>query len=143
MAVQKETSAEDFRTLARLRIREAAHLLTNGFHSGAYYLSGYAVECGLKAVIAMTFREGVLPSKQFVNSAYTHDLNELVKLAGLKPILDRETARSAELLAFWSIATTWEEGSRYQIIDPFAAEGMFRAVAHPTHGVLKWLQQHW
>ncbi len=42
----------DLQQLARARLREAEALLNAGEWSGAYYLAGYAVECGLKACIA-------------------------------------------------------------------------------------------
>ena len=42
----------EFRELATLRLAEAKALLDAGLPDGAYYLAGYAVECGLKACIA-------------------------------------------------------------------------------------------
>jgi len=39
------------RQLAEDRILDAACLLACGRPAGAYYLAGYAVECGLKACI--------------------------------------------------------------------------------------------
>jgi len=42
--------------VARAREREAKALLAASEWSGAYYLSGYAVECGLKAVLASQFK---------------------------------------------------------------------------------------
>ena len=42
---------QDFQRLASLRRREAKNLLNSGLYDGAYYLSGYAVECGLKACL--------------------------------------------------------------------------------------------
>ena len=42
----------DFQQLADVRINEAEALLVQGKYDGAYYLAGYAVECGLKACIA-------------------------------------------------------------------------------------------
>ena len=42
----------DLRKLAKIRLKEAQILLKNGNYDGAYYLSGYVVECGLKACIA-------------------------------------------------------------------------------------------
>jgi len=41
----------ELRQLAEDRILDAEHLLAAGRWSGAYYLAGYAVECGLKACI--------------------------------------------------------------------------------------------
>jgi hypothetical protein len=39
------------RQLAEDRVLDAACLLAGGRWAGAYYLAGYAVECGLKACI--------------------------------------------------------------------------------------------
>ena len=36
-------------SLSLLRIREAEALLSAQYFSGAYYLAGYSVECGIKA----------------------------------------------------------------------------------------------
>ena len=41
-------NAEDFRKLAEIRLSEAQALLDNRKFDGAFYLAGYAVECGLK-----------------------------------------------------------------------------------------------
>lgn len=73
-----------FQQLAELRLAEAKLLLANGLPSGAYYLAGYAVECALKSIIAMGFRANEIPDKYLVNSVYTHNLNELLNLAGLR-----------------------------------------------------------
>lgn len=43
---------KDFQVLSKVRLREAKVLLGVGLYDGAYYLAGYAVECGLKACIA-------------------------------------------------------------------------------------------
>lgn len=51
----------DLQRLADLRAAEARLLLDNGYWSGAYYLAGYAVECGLKACIARRVREFDFP----------------------------------------------------------------------------------
>lgn len=50
-----------FLDLAQKRFDEAKLLLGNGFSSGAYYLSGYAIECALKAIIAAQFRANEIP----------------------------------------------------------------------------------
>ena len=43
------THRETLKRLSWARLREAQVLLNHGYWSGAYYLSGYAVEFGLKA----------------------------------------------------------------------------------------------
>jgi len=51
--------------LAIVRLKEAKALLDQGFHDGAYYLCGYAVECALKACIAkISGRQFAFPSKK-------------------------------------------------------------------------------
>ncbi|MCP5119377.1 MAG: HEPN domain-containing protein, partial [bacterium] len=42
----------DFQNLALERLDDAKVLLDGGRYNGAYYLSGYVVECALKACIA-------------------------------------------------------------------------------------------
>ena len=76
--------------LSRARLREAKALAAAGEWSGAYYLSGYAVECGLKAAIARAFNASTFPDKNHVFNIHTHKLQDLVKLAGLQPQQDLE-----------------------------------------------------
>jgi hypothetical protein len=86
-----------FQQLAESRLAEARLLLANGLPSGAYYLAGYAVECALKARIAAEFRANEIPDKSRVNSIYTHNLRELLGLAGLKEELEADMAADADL----------------------------------------------
>jgi len=46
--------------LAEDRVLDAKALLDAGRWSGAYYLAGYAIECGLKACV-LAYVNGVLP----------------------------------------------------------------------------------
>ena len=73
-----------FQQLAELRLAEAKLLARSGHPSGAYYLAGYAIECALKAHIAAQFKENQIPNKKFVDKIYTHNLRDLIKLAGLE-----------------------------------------------------------
>jgi HEPN domain-containing protein len=73
----------DLQDVAMRRLRAAESLLNDQHWDSAYYLAGYAVECGLKACIAKQFREHDFPDKKTVNESYTHDLTKLVNLAGL------------------------------------------------------------
>ena len=52
--------------LSRVRAKEAQALLSLGLHDGAYYLAGYAVECGLKARIC---QDG---NAQFLDKTHEH-----------------------------------------------------------------------
>jgi hypothetical protein len=76
-----------FRQLAEDRIQDAAILLAAQRWSGAYYVAGYAAECGLKACIArLTSAEDFPPKVKVVQASYTHDLDKLLKASGLKPV---------------------------------------------------------
>ena len=138
-----DPSVNDLKTLADTRAADAQYLLAGGRHSAAYYLAGYAIECGLKAIIAHAFRAGVIPSKRFVDKVYTHNLVELLSLAGLKNQLDADLDQSADLRAAWSIVSSWNEGARYEQIDPFQATAMVDAVVDGRSGVMQWLKGHW
>lgn len=126
-----------------MRLKDASVLLESGRHSAAYYLAGYSIEAGLKAVIAISFRATVIPSPKFVAAIHTHDLASLVSLAGLKEHLNEATKGDPTLAANWAFVAGWKETSRYEIIDPFSADRMLRAIGDPDAGVMKWLKTHW
>ena len=138
-----DPSFDSLRSLAEMRFRDAEVLLHAERYSAAYYLSGYAVECALKAVIALSFRAQVIPSFRFVKDIHTHDLAQLVSLSGLKPALDAAKAQDPEFDAKWAFVSGWKETSRYETIDAFTAHRMLTAVGDPAAGVLQWLKTHW
>jgi hypothetical protein len=133
---------QDFQNLASIRLQEAGILLQNGHYSGAYYLSGYVIECALKACIAKYTKEFDFPDKKFVQGSHTHVLTELVELAGLKLHL-KELDSDPDFKPKWSATKDWSEQSRYKIHTEQQAKDIYLAITDPTHGVLQWLQQHW
>jgi len=54
---------DDIKKLARIRLKEAKALLKARLFSGAYYLAGYVVECGLKACICRKTKRFDFPPK--------------------------------------------------------------------------------
>jgi hypothetical protein len=103
------------RQLAEDRIADAAILLAAGRWSGAYYLAGYALECGLKACIARLTNQDDFPrDRKFVEECYTHNLEKLLKAAGLKPALDADTSANPAFAGHWGVARDWQETSRYE-----------------------------
>lgn len=133
----------DLRRLARIRIKEARVLLREGCYDGAYYLCGYAVECGLKACIAKATRRSEFPDLEKVKASYTHDLTVLVKQAGLKSILETEAASDADFNRYWAVAKDWSEKARYIEHAERKARDLFRAVTDRQHGVMRWLRKSW
>lgn len=75
---------KDLQIIAEKRIKEAKFLFEDDCFEGAYYLAGYSIECALKACIAKQIKRHVFPDKKFINDSYTHDLNQLLGLAGLR-----------------------------------------------------------
>ena len=95
--------------LAESRLREAKALIAAGEWSGAFYLGGYAIELALKARMAVSVIEEVLPDPNLLNRARTHDL---LKLA------DYDWARLGALNAnerqkLTTLAGIWSERARY------------------------------
>lgn len=134
---------KQFQELARIRLAEARVLLGAGHNSGAYYLSGYAAECGLKACIAKMTKRYEFPDKQRAQDSYTHNLNALIKVAGLEPDLKSTVLSDATFAAYWSVVKDWNESSRYEKIPGLRARDMIQAVSDSGHGVLTWITRHW
>lgn len=89
----------ELKQLAEDRLLDAQGLLSLGRWSGAYYLAGYAVECGLKAcVLGHIMRTGVIfTDKKYAERCWTHDAADLLKLAGLEALLGADIAANPTL----------------------------------------------
>jgi HEPN domain-containing protein len=130
----------DFQIISKLRTKEARALLDKGFYSGAYYLLGYAVECGLKACIAKKTRRYDFPDKTLVNESWSHELEKLLKHSGLK--LEMSKNKMVELN--WTTVKDWDTKSRYRHnISELEARDLYLAVTAKKDGVLSWLKKYW
>lgn len=129
-----------FLQLAQLRLDEAGLLLANGFHSGAYYMAGYAIECALKAVITAQFRAYEIPDRRLVDRVHVHDLSKLINLAGLEDELEAEMEINSDLEKRWRTIRKWSERARYEIWTQESASAMLDAVGG-EEGLLRWLQK--
>jgi len=108
--------------------------------AGAYYLAGYAVECGFKACIAKQVRRYDFPDKRLAQAGHTHNLAELRGLAGLS---ENVVAMPGNVSPNWLVANDWTELGRYEARSMAEATALVEAVGHPNDGVLVWLKQHW
>lgn len=124
-------------------MEEARVLLDAGQFSGAFYLAGYVVECALKACIAKQVRRFDFPDRATVIASYSHDLTNLVKVAGLERELHAETASDAIFARNWSLVERWSEQSRYEVQREADARALYSAIADSGHGVVRWLRRHW
>jgi len=134
----------DLHRLSELRIKEAKILLDNACYEGAYYLSGYAVECALKACIAKQTRRHDFPDKKLVNESYTHALTKLLDAAGLRTDLKQEVKSNKPFEINWGIVKDWNEETRYRTpIPESTAMDLYSAIVNPKIGVLSWLKKRW
>ena len=135
---------KDLQDIAKLRLNEAEILLQQGAYSGAYYLAGYSIECGLKACIAKQIREHEFPDRRFILDSYTHDLDKLLNVSGLKTALNEASEENPELDINWSIIKDWTVDSRYEhIIGEQKAKDLFEAITAEKNGILQWLRKRW
>lgn len=133
----------DFKEIARIRFEEAKVLLDNKKYDGAYYLSGYVIECGLKACIAKQVKKFEFPDKKLAQDCYTHDLAKLIKTAGLQTALDSELKSNSSFQLNWTVVKDWSEESRYQKHFEKKAKDIYSAIAEQKNGVFKWVKRHW
>lgn len=135
---------KDFQDLARLRLREAKSLLRDKHYDAAYYLGGYIIECALKACIAKQTQRGDFPDKKKASDSYTHDLEKLISVAGLRMALDKEKKANQKFDAYWAVVKDWSEESRYlKTVSAQQAMNFLNAISETKNGVLQWIKQHW
>jgi HEPN domain-containing protein len=134
---------KELQDLANIRLKEATALLQLGLFDGAYYLAGYAVECGIKACIAKKTRRGDFPDKELALDSYSHNLRKLIKVAGLETQLERHRDHSPAFEQNWAVVVGWSEQSRYETNGPGKAGAMLAAVSDRQHGVMRWIKQQW
>jgi HEPN domain-containing protein len=135
----------DLQQLANDRVLDAEALLGAGRWSGAYYMSGYAIECALKSCIAKKTNLHDFPDKSAVQTSFTHNLVELLELAGLKLQLqlDMTPATNPVLAVNWQLVKDWDERARYEQKTESNARELYEAVIDPVNGVLTWIKVRW
>jgi HEPN domain-containing protein len=132
----------EFQKLARVRLREAKLLLAANAPDGAYYLAGYAVEFALKACIAKSTERHDFPDKVRANRSHTHNVKELIDVAGLKDA-HKQAVREYEFYRRREIVIHWTEESRYQNNSVDDAQSLIEAIENRKYGILQWLKKHY
>ena len=138
----------DWQQIAEERLLAADALLTAKLWASAYYLAGYAVESGLKSCILarlgaspeILFQEG---GKQFSVDCWTHDIEKLIKRAGLERDRAADIAANANLRTNWGLVGKWDENSRYQMKTQIDAEELYNAITDSANGVMQWIRVRW
>jgi hypothetical protein len=139
----------DLQRLAQTRLDDALLLLGGCRWPGAYYLAGYAIECGLKACLlrhlgesGALFGEQDYLKKKLVE-CFTHDLVKLMNMAGLEPDFGRACGSNLALNGYWGLVKDWKETSRYQEKTEAEARALCEAVSPNPDGVFRWIQTRW
>ena len=136
----------EFQAMAEERIVDANLLLVGGQWSAAYYLAGYAVECGLKACIVnrVTAAAGIIfEDRKFSDKCWTHSIDELVKLAGLEATRKSDSAANPAFDGNWTIVQKWSEQARSQTTARNDAQNLLDAITDPLNGVMQWIRVRW
>ncbi len=134
----------ELQEIAELRVVEAQLLFDNRRFEGAYYLLGYALECAFKACVAKQIHEHDFPDRKFVNDSYTHDLEKLLNVSGLKVEHEKQATRSPAFELNWTVVKDWSEEARYLgKISEKKVRDFFSAVLDEQDGVLPWLKKWW
>lgn len=134
--------------LAETRLRDAKALLGRKRWSGAYYLCGYVIECALKSCLLRHLGESgaVFGEPKYLKelaNCWTHDLANLVKLAGLEAEFGVARGANPALDTFWGVTKDWKETSRYEEKTEAEAKALYEAVGNNPDGVFRWIQSRW
>ncbi len=133
----------DLLKLSKTRLKESKVLLDNKHFAGAYYLAGYAIECALKACIAKKINRHEIPAKKLINDVYSHDLESLMGLAGLRNALQVAIANNPQLGVSWAVVKDWSVDVRYALnIPDTKSKDLYSAITRRKHGVLVWVRKH-
>ncbi len=137
---------DDWQRIVEERLLATQALLATRQWASAYYLAGYAVECGLKSCILVRVAsepEVIFGDKRYSEKCWTHTIEDLVKLAGLDDALDADTASNPALGANWVIARKWNEKSRYLMKSQADAQNLYDAITDAANGVMQWIKIRW
>ncbi len=91
----------------------------------------------------MTALHDFPPAKKFVEDCYSHDLEKLLRAAGLTAQRDADVAANSAFEQNWDVVKDWSERSRYERHSQLKAQKLYDAITHPADGVFPWIQVHW
>jgi hypothetical protein len=136
-------TAQQLRDLATSRLAESVALQGAGHPSAAWYLCGYVLELSLKAIVCKTLRVAEYPDGAFAGKAKTHDVDDLVLLAGLYTEL-RARLGDANFEQNWLLVTSWNTQDRYQMgRSGQDVDELLAAYQDAENGVFTWLSKLW
>jgi hypothetical protein len=132
--------------LAERWLVDAKALLDSRRWSAAYYLAGYAVECGLKACVLARVAaspEVLFEDRKFSEKCWTHGVLELVKLAGLEAARVADARANPAFSRNWLFVKDWNERARYSPTSHHKARKLYSAFTDTANGVMPWIRNRW
>jgi hypothetical protein len=124
-------------------LQEAELLHANGMEEGALYLAGYVIELMLKAKICKTLdieNFYIKPIKTGKQAFFTHELDQLLTLSGLRTVFDQEVLTNQVLADSWKDISNWSEEKRYVSVVTHQEVSIFLS---SLKIFLIWFQQNW
>jgi hypothetical protein len=98
----------------------------------------------LKACVAQQIKRHTFPPRSdFSQKIFTHNLDELVRLAKLDDSRRSQMNASPGFKTNWELVVKWNEQARYTRWTRGDALGLFQAVTDVPDGVLEWIKTHW
>ena len=102
------------------------------------------MECALKACVAKQIKEHDFPDRQLVLDSYTHNLEQLLRISGVKPQFDSRMKGDRSFEVNWTTIKDRTEAARYDNNVPeIKVRDLLNAVTDATTGVLTWLKTVW
>jgi HEPN domain-containing protein len=92
----------DLQALAEERLEDARAMLASGRYGAAYYIVGYAVECGLKACIARLTQAEDFYDKKLASKIFVHDIQALANTARIRDAIDQMAQADPQFAANWA-----------------------------------------
>ncbi len=147
-------NSNDLKILCHQRIKEAEFLVSNDFDDLAFYITGYAIEIGLKAVICRSLDiddffavgRGVHIKEDVVSKFKTHDFGTLLVLAGLRKKLDHDKSLNQDLdkaaTYLEDNARNWNPNMRYNPVGTKTKEETLDFIK-TTKIILQWIENYW
>ena len=136
----------EWQQLAESWLPAAKALLDARQWSAAYYLAGYAVECGLKACVLARVAatpELIFGDRKFSEKCFTHNVVELVKLADLEAARVAEATTNPAFGQNWYVVKDWNEQARYNTASHQKAKKLYNPITDKANGVMPWIKNRW
>ena len=108
-------------------------------------MAGYSIECALKACIAKGTQRYEFPDKKRVDSSHSHNLLELLRIAGLEHALVQAETDDPQFRNKWDTVRLWSEQSLYKRNSAKSAKELLAAIDEKGNGVfnrLVFLREH-